>query len=103
MKEYRITTTLDNSKKLIGEPQKNMIGDQCERVEGRGASDAVPPSRDGTGCHPEPGGAKSTAFIAVLARTKITVASNNTLVSYAALANYSASISERNVCTLLSL
>lgn len=23
-----------------------------EEVEGRGASDAVPPSRDGTGCHP---------------------------------------------------
>lgn len=25
---------------------------ECERVEGWGASDAVPPSRDGTGCHP---------------------------------------------------
>ena len=41
---------------------------KCEGVEGRGASDAVPPSRDGTGCHPTIDNylscrdAKSTAF-----------------------------------------
>ena len=56
-----------------------MIDDQCEGVEGRGASNAVPPSRDGTGCHPMPWGAKSTAFITVLTHTElITAASNDT-------------------------